>query len=144
MRIFLTTFVCGLLVGCTGCIIPLPNKVSHGHRHSAAALAFLDSLGTTREEVIGALGPPLLESHESRTLLYEWEETPRFLASVPHIVHRDIEMRGEVVRGDAALFGLFIAYDAQGVVETYEVREISAPTLREACTIWRAHSGKKK
>lgn len=144
MRILLTISACVLLFGNTGCLIPLPSKVTQGHRYSAEALAFLDLPGMTRDEVIESLGPPLLESTESRTLLYKWEETSRYLASVPHGVHRDVEVQAEVVRGAAYTVGLFIAYDARGVIEAHEVLEIGSSSLQKACANWREYRERKR
>jgi hypothetical protein len=143
MRVLLTISACVLLLGSTGCIIPLPSKVSRGHRYSRDSLALLDLPGTTRDEVIASLGPPLLE-HESRILLYDWEQTPRYLAAVPHLVHRDVELRGEVVRDYPERFGLFIAYDARGVIEGHVVQKIRAATLQEACVQWQKHRERER
>ena len=138
----------GVLVGVfslslAGCIVPLPDKVTQGHKYSTEALAFLDEPGTTRQEVVASLGVPLLE-HESRTLLYPWEQTPRYLTSVPTLMHGHNELRTKVNEGYAEMYGLFIAYDARGLVEAHEVRKIRRRTLEEACVAWQKRREKKR
>jgi outer membrane protein assembly factor BamE (lipoprotein component of BamABCDE complex) len=137
-RVLRTVFaisLCAFFLGLTGCIVPLPDKVSQGHRYSAEALAFLDTPGVTRAEVLASLGTPLLE-HESRTLLYQWEQTPRVLVSVPTLMHGHSEIRTKVYEDYADKYGLFIAYDARGQIEAHEVRKIHRPSLEEACVAW--------
>jgi hypothetical protein len=135
LRTVLVISLCPFLLSLTGCIVPLPDKVSQGHRYSAEALAFLDTPGVTRAEVLASLGTPLLE-HESRTLLYQWEQTPRVLISVPTLMHGHTEIRTKVYEDYADMYGLFIAYDARGLIEGHEVRKIRRPTLEEACVAW--------
>lgn len=137
-------FLLGLFsLGLTGCIVPLPDKVTQGHRYSAEALAFLDAPGTMRDEVVATLGAPLLE-HELRILLYEWEQTPRYLTSVPTLMHGHNELRTKVNKGYAEMYGLFIAYDARGLVEAHEVRKIRRHTLEEACAVWQRRREKNQ
>jgi hypothetical protein len=135
LQTVLAIALCPFLLSLTGCIIPLRDKVSQGHRYSAEALAFLDTPGVTRAEVLASLGTPLLE-HESRTLLYQWEQTPRVLVSVPTLMHGHSEIRTKVYEDYADMYGLFIAYDARGLIEGHEVRKIRKPTLAEACVAW--------
>jgi len=56
-------------------IPPLKEEVSAEHKYSAEAIRFLDSSNVTRAEVVSTLGSPLVESSESRVLLYSWETT---------------------------------------------------------------------
>jgi outer membrane protein assembly factor BamE (lipoprotein component of BamABCDE complex) len=135
MHKLLALGVAVLLMGLTGCIMPLPDKVTQGHRYSTEALAFLKAPGTTRDEVVASLGSPLLE-HESRTLLYLWEQTPRVLVSVPTLMHGHTEIRTKVYDDYADRYGLFIAYDDRGLIQGHEVKKIRKPTLAEACVAW--------
>jgi hypothetical protein len=143
IRMFLGLLLGLFSLGLTGCIVPLPDKVTQGHRYSAEALAFLDEPDTTRAEVVATLGAPLLE-HESQILLYEWEQTPRYLTSVPTIMHGHNELRTKVNEGYAEMYGLFIAYDAHGLVEAHEVRKIRRRTLEEACVAWQKRREKNR
>ena len=143
VQAFFTVAAGVFLLGLSGCIVPLRDKVSQGHRYSPEALAFLDAPGVTRAEVVASLGAPLLE-HDSRTLLYQWEQTPRVLVSVPTLMHGHNEIRTKVYEDYAEMYGLFIAYDARGVVEGHEVRKIRRPTLEEACIAWEKRRERKR
>jgi hypothetical protein len=99
------------------CVIPLGSKVTAGHRYCADELAFLDLRGTTRDEVIASLGPPLLESQDTQTLVYEWEQTSRWRFVPPdHIGEVPLGTHPSVLHGSPQQWGLFFAYDARGVV----------------------------
>src|SRR5262245_18507624 len=78
LTLLLTAVIC---LGHLGCI-PLPSETTRGHRYPSDVLAFLSNPGVSREEVLAELGPPLFESEASRTLVYDWEQTPRYLVPV--------------------------------------------------------------
>lgn len=121
----LKTLAFVFVLNATGCVIPEETKVTGGHKYSKGSLAFLDLPGTTREEVIASLGPPLLESRDSRTLLYAWETTSRWVSVYPEAHFRHPRE-----------WGLFIAYDERGFVSAHEVRRVGVDTLEEACSEW--------
>lgn len=132
-----TVVVAVICLGQAGCIIPLPSKTTRGHHYPSEVLGFLSNPGVSREEVLAEFGPPLYESEMTRTLVYDWEQTPRYLVPVPHVIHRDVEFRGEVVQGDSDRVGLFIAYDERGVVLAHQTRTFTGRTVKEACERWR-------
>jgi outer membrane protein assembly factor BamE (lipoprotein component of BamABCDE complex) len=128
-----------LALGAGGCVLPEETKVTAGHKYSRESLAFLDLPGTTREEVIASLGPPLLESRDSRTLLYVWETTSRWLLIPP----QGPDVGGEPLFETQPIqhhhpreWGLFIACDERGIVSAHEVRRVGVGTLEEACAEW--------
>src|SRR5437016_10841644 len=73
MRVVTTLSICILVAVGNGCIIPLGRKATLGHEYSPEALLFLGAKGTSRDDVLSNLGPPLWESAESRVMLYVWE-----------------------------------------------------------------------
>src|SRR5580704_9317091 len=75
---------CALLACAAGCYMPMPDKVSAGHRFTKEEIALLDTPNTSRAEVIANLGPPLLESTNTHTLIYEWDQTVRGFALIPY------------------------------------------------------------
>ena len=133
-----------LVLGLSGCVIPITSEVSAGHRFSPEALAFLNMPGNTRDDVIASLGPPLVESHESRTFVYEWEMTRRLYVSEPRdISHGTIVTKEKVIPTSTTRFGLFIAYDEREAIVAHETRKIHAATLEEACVAWRKQLDKR-
>jgi hypothetical protein len=127
--------------------MPLGTKTTSGHTYLHETLAFLDLPGTTRNEVVATLGPPAYESESTRTLLYVWERTFRWSVSRPEQigpVHLTWEHNPEVIAGKQRLWGLFIAYDEQGLVCAHEIRTFGAPRLEEACVSWRSSRAPKR
>jgi len=125
-------------------IPPLKENVTAGHKYSAEAIKFLDSPNATRMEVISTLGHPLVESRESRVLLYTWETTRTFMPFQIVSVDRDPSTGAETTTplnsetsGVARRWGLFIAYNDDGIVYAHEIRRIGASGLEEACVGWR-------
>jgi hypothetical protein len=146
MRVFLQLLACALILSICGCVIPLRlrSRTTAGVKYSAQALAFLDLPGTTREDVIASLGPPLLESKETRTLVYEWERTERhaLIVMVPHEVAPLFEdAHGSVTDGASHQWALLVAYDTRGFVSAHEVRQLGTGTrtLEEECSDWYRH-----
>lgn len=131
MHVLLRLSASVLALSISGCVIPLGSRVSSGQKFSAEALSILDKPGTTRDNVIAYLGEPLLESHDTRTLVYVWYKTPKFLYALP-----DELGPSEVVDGTPQEWGLFIAYDERGIISAHEVRKIDNQTLEEACSVW--------
>ena len=129
----LTLVLCGLLLALTGCLIPAGTKVSSGHHYSKEALAFLDQPGTTRAEVIATLGPPLLESASTRTLVYAWQETPKYFF-IP--LGKGSGSHVKTVKGSPDQWALFIALDAQGIVLAHEDRYVATRSLEQECQAW--------
>lgn len=129
--------LCGLLLALTGCLIPAGTKVSGGHHYSKEALAFLDQPGTTRAEVVATLGPPLLESTSTRTLVYAWQETPKYLF-IPLVKASGSpdDMQVSTIKGSPDQWALFIALDAQGIVLAHEDRYVATRSLEQECQAW--------
>jgi hypothetical protein len=64
-----------LFTGCVGAV-PRPvsaTKVEHGHRLQAKDVAFIQSGGTTRAQVIDRLGTHYTELPQDRAIAYSWE-----------------------------------------------------------------------
>jgi outer membrane protein assembly factor BamE (lipoprotein component of BamABCDE complex) len=142
MRLLLKLSVCVLMLSAAGCILPMTDEVSNGHRYSKEALEFLDAKGTTRADVVANLGPPILESHDTRTLIYEWEQTPRayFIPPSDHVGPFPTESKE--VHGDPGRYCLFVAYDEHGYVSTRAIRKIGVQDLEVACANWLHERGK--
>ena len=132
-----TLVLCGLLLALTGCLIPVGTKVTGGYHYSKEALAFLDQPGTTRAEVVATLGPPLLESSSTRTLVYAWQEIPKylFLPSVKASGTPD-GMHVNMIKGSPDQWALFIALDEQGIVLAHEDRYVATRSLEQECHAW--------
>jgi hypothetical protein len=129
-----------------GCVVPLPSKVSGGHKYSKEEIAFLDLPNTTREEVLSTLGEPLVEVPPG-VLLYAWETTRRVQVTplVPEEmggVHLDAHPT--VANGDPREWGLFVAYDERGYVTAHEVRRIGTAGFTQACVEWQQSRAQKR
>src|SRR5262245_36923938 len=85
LLVFMAAVIC---LGPIGCIIPLPSKTTRGQRYSSKVLAFLSEPGVSRADVLAEFGPPLYESEEIGTMVYDWEQTPQYLVPLPHVAHR--------------------------------------------------------
>ena len=127
-------------------IIPFKADVTAGHRHSGDAITFLSAPDATRSEVIATLGSPIVESRESRVLLYAWERTLRIVPFQTVTIDRDHFTGAETttpVGPHGALatavqrWGLFIAYNDGGFVCAHEVLRIGTSDLERACVTWR-------
>jgi hypothetical protein len=127
-------------------IIPFQADVTGGHKHSGDAIRFLASPDATRSEVIATLGSPLVESRESRVLLYAWQKTLRIVPF--QIVTKDRDPFTGVETTTPAgppgtlasavqQLGLFIAYNDDGFVCAHEVLRIGTSDLESACVAWR-------
>ncbi|MDB6111869.1 MAG: hypothetical protein JWR69_3619 [Pedosphaera sp.] len=149
MRIFLQLLTSVLLLSICGClmaVVPVGSRTSSGVKYSAEALAFLDLPGTTRDEVVASLGPPLLESQETRTLVYEWERTERqasFIIVPDWIAPLVEDANGSVTDGASHQWALLVAYDVRGVVSAHKVRQLGTRTLEEECADWSHHRNNK-
>ena len=136
-RLIINLTACFVAMVVSGCLIPIGSKVSSGHRHSAEALAFLDQPGATREEVITTLGPPLIESQHTRTLVYVWHEMLRYLD-----LTRDPDSQSHSATDSAVVYGspeeyaLFVAYDERGLILGHEVRYVDGRSLEDECRDW--------
>jgi hypothetical protein len=130
MRRLTKPSLCVLLFVAGGCIVPAPDRVTNGHRYSREALAFLDAPTTTRDDVLSTLGDPIIESRNTRVLVYEWEQMVRAFTPVKEI------------HGDPERVCLFIAYDGRGVVCGHAVRKIGIEDLEMACVEWK--NGRRK
>src|SRR5699024_2052737 len=108
------------------------STVSSGHRHTAEALSFLRDSGVTRDEVISTLGEPLIDSKSTRTLVFLWEEMPRYLFLRPSQAFSDHpSVGGSVEYGSAEQYALFVAYDEQGRIIDHEERYVDTTSLEE-------------
>jgi len=129
-----------MLIGATGCLVPLGHKTTLGHRHSAEALALLDLPDTTRDDVLAELGPPLWESHELRILFYLWEDSLEWYVIPP----AELGLHPGKSTSHPQRWGLFIAYNEHGVLSAHEVCPIGRESPEEACAHWfsRVKSGR--
>jgi len=125
-------------------LVPFKSEITAGHRYTDEAIAFLDAPGTTREEVIANLGPPLLESHESQVLVYAWQVTssvvPFQIVSIEHNPATGAETRipwNSKREGTVQQWGLFIAYNYSGQIVAHEIKKTGTSGLEEACVAWR-------
>jgi hypothetical protein len=59
-------------------------------------------------------------------------------------MHSRAEIRTKVYEDYPEMYGLFIAYDAQGLVEAHEVKKIRDRTLEEACVAWQKRREKSR
>lgn len=131
---------CLLAIGVSECIaVPLPSRVTIGYKFSKEALAFLDDPNTTRQEVVSALGAPLIEIRDPGVLVYVWEVTERsYLIPISEMFPGN----SEVVNGPAQEWSLFIAYDRTGHVCGHDVRKLNTGELRKAALEWRRNRKK--
>ena len=135
----ISVFVVMFCVG--GCVVPLPSKVTGGHRYSKEEIAFLDLPDTTREEVLSTLGEPLVEVPPG-VLLYAWETTRRTEVVPPEEIG-GVHLEPTIANGDPREWGLFIAYDERGYVTAHEVRKIGTAEFTRACVEWQQSRAQK-
>ena len=133
-----------ILICAGGCIIPMTDEVSTGHRYSTESLLFLDSPGVTREDVISTLGPPLLEYTNHMTLIYAWGQTPRvYIVHPGHGTNVPSGSDGTVLHGYENYYCLFIAYGDDKRIVAHRVRNIEDRDFEEACADWSRERRKK-
>jgi hypothetical protein len=125
-------------------LVPFKSEITAGHKYSGEATAFLDETGTTREEVIATLGPPMGESRKSQVLVYTWQITSNIIPFQIISKDRDPVTGAETITpwssergGIARQWSLFIAYDDSGQIVAHEVGKTGALGLEEACDAWR-------
>jgi hypothetical protein len=136
MQKMVSAFV--VIVCAAGCVVPLPSKVTAGHKYSKQEIAFLDLPNSTRAEVLSTLGEPLVEIGSPGVLLYTWEKTTRVKVYPPDDIGGvHLDAHPSTIKGDPQEWGLFIAYDERGYVTAHEVRRIGTTELTEACVQWR-------
>lgn len=132
---------CVVVFCAVGCVVPLPSKVTSGHRFSKEEIAFLDLPNTTREEVVSTLGEPLVDVPPG-VLLYSWETTRRTEVVPPEEIG-GVHLHPSIVNGDPREWGLFIAYDEGGYVTAHEVRRIGTAEFTRACVEWQQKKAQK-
>jgi len=59
-------------------VVPLGREALYGQEYLKESIAFLDAPEATREETVVTLGPPYVEFHDRRILVYFFETTGRF------------------------------------------------------------------
>lgn len=134
-------------------IIPIKADITAGHKYSGDAIKFLDAPDATRKEVIATLGPPLINSRESRVLLYTWQRTLRIVPLQLVLKDRDrftgvattTPVGSQTAVGSTVQYwGLFIAYNDDEFVCAHEVRRIGTSGLEDECVTWRRILGKNE
>ena len=87
--------------------------------------------------MIATLGPPLLESESTRTLVYVWEEKPRYISFWPkRLLSPHPGSQDAVEYGSAEQRALLIAYDASGNIVGHVERYIDTRSLEAECMSW--------
>lgn len=125
-----------------GCVIPLGSRLTAGQEFSKETIAFLDLPGTTRNEVIATLGLPIVDSQETRMLVYVKEKTQRYAVTTPEEVQIgevQIPLGGREIEfnGPSTSWALLIAYDERGIVCAHEVRKMELRSLETQSSKWR-------
>jgi hypothetical protein len=127
-----------LLLG--GCIVfPTGRAVVSGSDYPHEAIAFLDLPDASREETIATLGPPSWESTNSRVLLYLYETAINWHTEpIPvEIGHQPVEfVNCSNDLGTPKLWGLFVAYDTNGLVIRHAIGHIRYGTPDDHCVDW--------
>jgi hypothetical protein len=120
-------------------MIPEGRKVVSGSDYQHATIAFLDLPGASREEAIETLGPPSWESQELGVLLYLYQDVETYqIVPIPvEIGHTSVDLvpasEGQTV---PELWGVFIAYDENGLVTRHEICPVGNGLLEDECQKW--------
>jgi len=113
----------------------MPSRSYPAPKFSKEEIAFLDAPGATHDEAVATLGAPLIDLRDPGVLAYTREVTARARYTYPDWLAD--EWRSDVVKADAKIWVLFIAYDRHGQVLAHEVCTLETGELEKASVAWR-------
>lgn len=126
---------CIVILGLNGCIVvPLGREAIHGQIYRKESIAFLDAPEATRDEAIVLLGPPFLEFHDTRVLLY-FSETTHKSWGMALIPNKGI-VSGVALDANSKRRALLISYDEHGRITGHSFRDVTTAGIQDGFLDW--------